>query len=214
MPAGDFLFESKDFANLFLLSFAAWTRGRRGARGRRCQDPPLSLYSSTWHRPRPPVVARHTADTPELTPLGRDRLQPRHADLAVAMPAVGTLAEPARHRPSPALSLRRRPHTKPRDQFPKPAQPETDRVRCPGRAISTRRRRPECPERCHAPPYTHTRSRPVRHTTVHGNQRPTQHHHRLAPTSPRLTPASLGSDPTRLKPSIIRPNPCATNTPT
>jgi hypothetical protein len=100
--------------------------------------------------PSLPLVATHAAAlepqstiTTSLEPY-HDPTPQRHASntpcrLASSMPAMGTPAEPARHLPPPALSLHRRPQTKPRDQFPKPAQPGTDRARCPGRADSTRR---------------------------------------------------------------------------
>jgi hypothetical protein len=61
------------------------------------------------------------------------------------------------------------------------------------------------------PPCTNTRFGPVRHTIMHGDQPQTQRHPRLAPASPRPTPASPVSDITGLKPSVIRPNSCATD---
>jgi hypothetical protein len=107
-PAGGFSFGVQGFANPFLLSSTAWTRGGRGAQGRHCQNLSLSLRSSTRHRPRPPVVARRTADTLGAAPPCRDPEPAPHATLAVTMPTEDTPAEPARHRPPPATSPRHR----------------------------------------------------------------------------------------------------------
>jgi hypothetical protein len=67
------------FENPLFLPFASWTRGRREARGRRCQTRFLSLCSSTSHRPRPPVTDRCPAGTLESAPPCRDPEPAPHA---------------------------------------------------------------------------------------------------------------------------------------
>jgi hypothetical protein len=125
------------FANPFLLSFAAWTRGRRGARGRRCQNPSLSLCSSTRHRTRPPVTDRRPADTLEPAPPCRDPKPAPHAALAVAMATVGMFVWLARNRPFLDPSTRHWPRTDPLDQFPEPDDRDPNRTRRHDLAKST-----------------------------------------------------------------------------
>jgi hypothetical protein len=182
-------------------------------RGQRpCQRLPLPLISpATAIDPQP---ERTTQPAPYLDPAwqraspatprrpGRRRAHRGHPDRASPAPSASypVTSPPASHQAQRSI-----PQASPTRN--RPCMPPWT---CRFDTSTT----PRAPRALPHPPCAHTRSRPGCHTPVRSDQRPTEHHPRLAPTSPRLAPASPSSDPTGLKPSIVRPNPYATDTAT
>jgi hypothetical protein len=148
-----------------------WSRGERVARGQIPASASLSLWSSPTLPPSTPNGNRPPCKHPTPTPHGRDRAQPPHAALAVAMPTVDTPAGPARHRPPPVMSPRHQTCLNLLNQFPKTESLERDRSRRPDHADVCQSGRPAHAERAAAFPCTPTSPGRALHARLPGTQR-------------------------------------------